>query len=194
MRAEPQQLRAQDPDTRSGTAGSSCCKRAGSAKTVRRRCWCKAKASIATWCSKSWHGWRNRLPSAHTACGLWRAPTSRQPVTLVLFRISGGRLQSASAASTNSHRLFGRPGQSPEEGLTASTNKSLAQISKSLDWPKRLRSEKAAPHAFLGSNEATYGLREGGAGFHRNRPGAGKAKPTLSAGIVRRVRNADDVR
>ena len=26
------------------------------------------------------------------------------------------------------------------------------------------------PHAFLGSNEATYGLREGGAGFHRNRP------------------------
>ena len=23
------------------------------------------------------------------------------------------------------------------------------------------------PHAFLGSNEATYGLREGGAGFHR---------------------------
>jgi len=40
------------------------------------------------------------------------------------------------------------------------------------------------PHAFLGSNEATYGLREGGAGFHRNRPEAGKAKPTLSAGIV----------
>jgi hypothetical protein len=59
---------------------------------------------------------------------------------------------------------------------------------------KRLRSEKAAPYAFLGSNEATYGLREGGAGFHRNRPAAGKAKPTLSAGIVRRVRNADGVR
>jgi len=36
----------------------------------------------------------------------------------------------------------------------------------------------------LASNEATYGLREGGAGFHRNRPAAGKAKPTLSAGIV----------
>jgi len=49
------------------------------------------------------------------------------------------------------------------------------------------------PYAFLGSNEATYGLREGGAGLHRNRP-AGKAKPTLSAGIVRRVRNADGVR
>src|SRR5262245_38910518 len=47
------------------------------------------------------------------------------------------------------------------------------------------------PHAFQGSNKATYGLREGGAGFHRNRPAAGKAKPTLSAGIVRRVRNAD---
>jgi len=45
--------------------------------------------------------------------------------------------------------------------------------------------------AFLGSNEATYGLREGGAGFHRNRPAAGKTKPTFSAGIVRRVRNAD---
>jgi hypothetical protein len=29
----------------------------------------------------------------------------------------------------------------------------------------------------LGSNEATYSLREGGAGFHRNRPAAGKAKP-----------------
>jgi hypothetical protein len=29
------------------------------------------------------------------------------------------------------------------------------------------------PHAFLGSNEATYGLREGGAGFHRNRPTGG---------------------
>src|SRR5262249_5358860 len=43
----------------------------------------------------------------------------------------------------------------------------------------------------LGSNEATYGLRQGGAGFHRNRPAAGKAKRTLSAGIVRRVRNAD---
>ena len=27
----------------------------------------------------------------------------------------------------------------------------------------------------LGSNEATYGLREGGAGLHRNRPAAGKA-------------------
>src|SRR5262249_20255504 len=26
------------------------------------------------------------------------------------------------------------------------------------------------PYAFLGSNEATYGLREGGAGLHRNRP------------------------
>src|SRR5262249_16200585 len=50
------------------------------------------------------------------------------------------------------------------------------------------------PHAFLGSNEATYGLREGGAGFHRNRPEAGKSKPTLSAGIVRRVQNADGVR
>ena len=36
----------------------------------------------------------------------------------------------------------------------------------------------------LGSNEATYGLREGGAGFHRNRPAAGKAKPTLSSGIA----------
>jgi hypothetical protein len=33
------------------------------------------------------------------------------------------------------------------------------------------------PHAFLGSNEATYGLREGGAGFHRNRSAAGKANP-----------------
>ena len=55
-------------------------------------------------------------------------------------------------------------------------------------WAKRLRSVKAL-HAFLGSNEATYSLREGGAGFHRNRPAAGKAKPTLSAGIVRRVRN-----
>src|SRR5215472_7201313 len=50
------------------------------------------------------------------------------------------------------------------------------------------------PHAFLGSNETTYGLREGGAGFHRNRPTAGKARPTLSAGIVRRVQNADGVR
>jgi len=60
-------------------------------------------------------------------------------------------------------------------------------------WAKRLRSVKAL-HAFLGSNEATYGLREGGAGFHRNRSAAGKAKPTLSAGIVRRVRNADGVR
>src|SRR5262245_15329621 len=50
------------------------------------------------------------------------------------------------------------------------------------------------PHAFLGSNEATYGLREGGAGFHRNRPTAGKARPTLSAGIVRRVQDADGVR
>jgi hypothetical protein len=28
----------------------------------------------------------------------------------------------------------------------------------------------------LGSNEATYGLREGGAGFHRNRPAAGKVR------------------
>ena len=37
------------------------------------------------------------------------------------------------------------------------------------------------------------GLREGGAGFHRNRPAAGKARPTLSAGIVRRVQNADGV-
>src|SRR5262249_18592936 len=46
----------------------------------------------------------------------------------------------------------------------------------------------------LGSNEATYGLREGGAGFHRNRPAAGKARPTLSADIVRRVQNADGVR
>ncbi len=36
--------------------------------------------------------------------------------------------------------------------------------------------------------------RIGGAGFHRNRPAAGKAKPTLSAGIVRRVRNADGIR
>jgi hypothetical protein len=51
----------------------------------------------------------------------------------------------------------------------ASMSKSLAQINKSLDGPKRLRSEKGAPHAFLASNEATYGLREGGAGFHRNR-------------------------
>src|SRR5262245_17085860 len=47
------------------------------------------------------------------------------------------------------------------------------------------------PHAFLGSNEATYGLRQGGAGFHRNRAAAGKARPTLSARIVRRVQNAD---
>jgi hypothetical protein len=67
----------------------------------------------------------------------------------------------------------------------ARRSKSLAQMNKSLDGPKRLRSEKAAPHAFLGSNEATYGLREGGAGFHRNRPAAGQAKPTLSAGIIR---------
>src|SRR5262245_402224 len=63
-----------------------------------------------------------------------------------------------------------------------------AQMDKSLDGAKRLRSEKAAPYAFLGSNEATYGLREGGAGLHRNRPAAGKTRPTLSAGIVRRVR------
>jgi hypothetical protein len=41
----------------------------------------------------------------------------------------------------------------------AAMNKSLAQINKSLDGPKRLRSEKAAPYAFLESNEATYGLR-----------------------------------
>src|SRR5262245_59744566 len=51
------------------------------------------------------------------------------------------------------------------------------------------------PHAFLGSEEATYGLREGGAGFHRNRPskfGAGQITMPLvfliafdaSAGIV----------
>ena len=33
------------------------------------------------------------------------------------------------------------------------------------------------PHTFLGSNEATYGLREGGAGLHRNRPAAGKSRP-----------------
>jgi hypothetical protein len=44
---------------------------------------------------------------------------------------------------------------------------------------ERLRSEKAAPMHSLGSNEATYGLREGGAGFHRNRPAAGKAKPNF---------------
>src|SRR5262245_27481419 len=56
-------------------------------------------------------------------------------------------------------------------------------------WVRRLRSEKAAPYAFVGSNEATYSLREGSAGFHRNRMAAGEAKPTLSAGIVRRVRN-----
>ena len=53
-----------------------------------------------------------------------------------------------------------------------------------------LRARREGPRRtappFLGSNEATYGLREGGAGFHRNRPAAGKAKPTLSAGIVRR--------
>src|SRR5215472_17316823 len=49
----------------------------------------------------------------------------------------------------------------------------------------------SVPVPLLGSNEATYGLREGGAGLHRNRPAAGKATPTLSAGIVRRVRNAD---
>jgi len=42
--------------------------------------------------------------------------------------------------------------------------------------------------------EATNGLRKGGAGFHRDRPTAGKARPTLSAGIVRRVQNADGVR
>src|SRR5262245_17350387 len=41
------------------------------------------------------------------------------------------------------------------------------------------------------SNEATYGLRKGGARFHPNRPIASNAKPTLSADIVRRVRNAD---
>src|SRR6266436_2485193 len=69
--------------------------------------------------------------------------------------------------------------------------KSSAQMNKSRTWAKRLRSEKAVPMHSLGSNEATYGLREGGAGFHRNRPAAGKAKPTLSAGIVLRVRNAD---
>src|SRR5262249_8198265 len=142
-------------------------------------------------------------------------------------------------------------GTSQEGPAMASTNKSLAQLSKSLDggtatkkgsalclqsgkgrtypqsallnlprplmvgafsvhgsdeqivgadeqvaglWAKRLRSEKVAPYAVLGSNEATYGLREGGAGFHRNRPAAGKGKSTLSAGIVRRVRNADGVR
>ena len=39
--------------------------------------------------------------------------------------------------------------------------------------------KKLPPMHSLGSNEATYGLREGGAGFHRNRPAAGKAKPTL---------------
>jgi hypothetical protein len=49
--------------------GSSCCKQDGSAKTVRRRCWCKAKASIATWCGKRWHGGRNRL----LACALLAA-------------------------------------------------------------------------------------------------------------------------
>ena len=54
-------------------------------------------------------------------------------------------------------------------------------MSKSRTWAKRLRSEKAAPCAFLPGIKATYGLREGGAGFHRNRPAAGKAKPTLSA-------------
>src|SRR5215472_798092 len=53
---------------------------------------------------------------------------------------------------------------------------------RTLTSAQRLRNEKTAPYAFLGSNEATYGLREGGAGFHRNRPAAGKAKPTLSAG------------
>src|SRR5215831_17626741 len=56
---------------------------------------------------------------------------------------------------------------------------------RTLTSAQRLRNEKSCPYAFLGSNEATYGLREGGAGFHQNRPEAGKAKPTLSAGIVR---------
>ena len=40
--------------------GSSCCKRDGSARTVRRRCWCEARASTATWCGERWRGWKNR--------------------------------------------------------------------------------------------------------------------------------------
>src|SRR5258708_26711316 len=46
------------------------------------------------------------------------------------------------------------------------------------------------PMLSLRSND---GLRESVAGFHRNRPAAGKDKPTLSTGILRRVRNADGV-
>src|SRR5262249_48876373 len=99
----------------------------------------------------------------------------------------------------------------------ASTSKFLAQMNKTQDvgqsdpkefGPNAMQSGEGRTRRFaplcqlapafngrglfrLGSNEATYGLRESGAGFHRNRPAAGKAKPTLSAGIVRRVRNAD---
>ena len=42
--------------------GSSCCNRDESARTGRRKCWCGARASIATWCGERWPGWRNRLP------------------------------------------------------------------------------------------------------------------------------------
>src|SRR5262249_29051757 len=106
-------------------------------------------------------------------------------------------------------RLFGAPGQSSKEGLKSASlaavgNKTLRNDCLRCDGRhsrKMLGRAKLGwigldvpptTSAFLGSNEATYGLREGGAGFHRNRPAAGKAKPTLSAGIVRRVRNADD--
>src|SRR5262249_39925553 len=93
------------------------------------------------------------------------------------------------------HRSFGDPPCCRVDAI------SIACIGSGLDPRRCLRLRgwigldvPPTALAFLGSNEATYGLREGGAGFHRNRPAAGKAKPTLSAGIVRRVRNADGVR
>src|SRR5215471_2822359 len=89
-------------------------------------------------------------------------------------------------------KAFMRSGETRPPNI-AGTPPSLIAI-RGADWIKAVWHKPTCPHAFLGSNEATYGLREGGAGFHRNRPEAGKAKPTLSAGIVRRVRNADGVR
>src|SRR5262249_51417409 len=139
------------------------------------------RARLAPSHEACWHGVSRSAPSRRSSVDLTHRPPGAGP-PLWAFRIS----------STAPTPIRNRPRDCGcDWRLKANVWRKITSPARRA---KRLRSKKGCPYAFLGSNEATYGLREGGAGFHRNRPEAGKAKPTLSAGIVRRVRNADGVR